>query len=126
MPTLNPATCSTATGLPVWSINNQMNNPYTYSFNDTLNNGGGCGTTYFGSYNIAPPSVACAPNANMFSKNFPDWISTINNKMDLRGFYISCNSTSMYNTYFDNTLLTNPDVLMSTSPISGQNVAFTT
>jgi hypothetical protein len=78
---------------------------------------------YFGSVNIAPPSYACAHKNQMFSKNFPDWISTINSAVDLRGFYVSCNSANNgYNFYLD----INADVLSSKSPITNRPVAFTT
>ncbi len=58
-----------------------------------------------------------------FSKNFPDWISTINGAMDLRGFYVSCNSD---NTGYIPKLNNNASVLQSTSPITNRDVAFTT
>lgn len=45
-------------------------------------------------YNASAPSFG-SPNIPLyaskatFNTNFPDWISTLNNKMDLRGFYQS-------------------------------------
>lgn len=61
----------------------------------------------------------------MFSKNFPDWISTINSAMDLRGFYVSCNSAGTAYIPLLN-VNPNPDVLSSISPITHHPVAFTT
>ena len=125
VPTLNPSTCSVnSNNVAVYTVNNNLNQYYSFNAADTTTSTG-CGT-YFGSYNIAPPSYACASTANknqMFSKNFPDWISTINSAMDLRGFYVSCNSAgTAYVPYLNN----NADVLNSKSPITKHAVAFTT
>lgn len=121
---MNPTTFSTTAG--TYKVDNNLNVPYTFN---SASNTSPSGHGYFGSDNIVPPNIACPAQNTYFSKNFPDWISTINSKMDLRGFYVTCSSsasTAHYNTVFPFFFSSNPDVLYSKSPISGQPVAFTT
>jgi hypothetical protein len=46
----------------------------------------------FGCPFIADPNIACTGvnRQNAFSTDFPDWLSTINGQVDLRGFYVTC------------------------------------
>jgi hypothetical protein len=62
-----------------------------------------------------------------FSVNFPDWISTINNKLDLRGFYLKVCETGVAGVNGYCPAITFPtDVLTTTSSISGNTVAYST
>jgi len=128
VPTLNPATpvTNSAGNVVNWKVDNNINTYYAFNASDTTGTAGTAPSTYFGSANIAPPTFACANQANknqMFSKNFPDWISTINSAVDLRGFYVSCSSNkSSYVSYLDN----KANVLYNKSPITHHDVAFTT
>lgn len=56
----------------------------------------------FGCQYIADPSIACAfgNQQNGFSTEFPDWLSTINGQVDLRGFYVTCKQDAQQNWYY--------------------------
>lgn len=79
-------------------------------------------TSNLGSPNIPIPSKA------VFTTNFPDWISPLNNKMDLRAFYqtVTVNSlgASVYTPKF--TWPSGDAVLGTVSTITKQKVQFTT
>jgi hypothetical protein len=73
------------------------------------------------------PNLGCSAypvpcNSNYFGRNsFPNWLSTINNQVDLRGIYSNC-INGRYVPYFVFPL----DVWNSYSHISGNYVAYTT
>jgi len=67
-----------------------------------------------------------AANAT-FSKSFPNWLADVNNKLDLRGFYLTncgnvANSINGYCQIFD----WPTSFLTKVSPISGSKIAFST
>jgi sodium/potassium-transporting ATPase subunit alpha len=106
--TINPVTNQTNN-----SVDNTLNKWYQYDATAPA----------FGSPNI--PLLASAAS---FSKNFPDWISTINNNMDLRGFYQkNCGLTAPGNNGGYCPIFTWPtDYLHTVSTITKHEVAFTT
>lgn len=68
---------------------------FTYNFkrdDSTVDSLTGLG--YFNTNYIAAPQYACngANKNNAFSGDFPNWLSTINASIDLRGFYVKCSS----------------------------------
>jgi sodium/potassium-transporting ATPase subunit alpha len=98
------------------SANTNINTPYTY--NETAPS--------FGSPNI--PLLAASATMNT---NFPDWISTLNNQMDLRGFYQSksCGSGFTMNQYGYCPVFTWPtsdQVLHTKSTITNLEIVYTT
>jgi len=104
--TANPVNSGTNT------VNLNFNTPYT--FNATGIN------PPFGN----PFIPANSANAT-FSNSFPDWISTTNNEVDLRGFYLKqCNNPAFGN--YCMALAYPSDVLTTVSNITHQPVAYTT
>lgn len=98
------------------SVDTTINNAYTYNAT----------APSFGSANI--PLLAV--NAT-FNTNFPDWISTLNNKMDLRGFYQSktCSGDFKMNQYGYCPVFNWPSsdqVLHTKSTITNLEIAYTT
>lgn len=86
------------------------NTPYTYDEADPIGNLG------------CPALIIPCTQADLQVNNFPNWLSTTNNKLDLRGIYSSCNSNGFYDPLFSFP----SDVLSTYSSISGHNVAYTT
>lgn len=70
------------------------NTNFLYTFNQFTQANTTTGLGQFGSNNIAAPQYACAHQNNAFSSDFPDWLSTLNGQIDLRGFYVSCKATA--------------------------------
>lgn len=110
----------------VYTYQNPNNANFVYNFNGTDTTVGPTGLGYYGTDYIASPQHTCAApnNANAFSSSFPNWLSTINGGIDLRGFYVGCsfsNGVYSYNRYI-------PDgpTLDTTSSYLGSPVAFTT
>lgn len=71
---------------------------YTYNANDQSTGSNGLG--YYGTSettnSIADPNYFCSNSQNKqngFSDNFPNWLSTINGQIDLRGFMVKCVQT---------------------------------
>jgi hypothetical protein len=125
--------------LPVQSINNSTN-VITYQSASSANfyyvfNGSqttplpGSNVGVFGSQYIADPNLSCVtPNKqNAFSSDFPDWLSTINGQIDLRGLMVTCVKNAA-GTWSYNTILPTIDTLTTTSSYFGtpSNVAYTT
>jgi hypothetical protein len=106
---INPTTYNTKTGLYTVDVN--INTAYTYNANLA---------------NLGSPNIPTNCNDAIINKNFPDWISTLNNKMDVRGFYSKCCGVknASYCPIF--TWPNYSDVLKTVSPITKLNVAFTT
>jgi sodium/potassium-transporting ATPase subunit alpha len=105
--TINPVTNQTNN-----SVDNTINNWYQY---DVTAPG-------FGS-----PNIPILASSATFSKNFPDWISTLNNKMDLRGFYQKNCGGDKGNINGYCPIFTWPtDYLHTVSTITKKEVAFTT
>jgi len=83
---INPTTIN-------YTFQDPSNANFTYNFvaSDNVVNSNGLG--FYNSNTIAAPSLLCG-NANnknnAFSGDFPNWLSTINGQIDLRGFYVSC------------------------------------
>ena len=83
-------------GIPVYSFQDPNSADFTYNYNindlgqNTILKPFGIG--YYGTNNIAIPNFICNPinQNNAFSGNFPNWLSTINAQIDLRGFYVKC------------------------------------
>ncbi len=60
-------------------------------------------------------------------QNYPNWLSTVNNNIDLRAVYVNCNGNSTTNGYSPQFTWPSWDsVIQNKSPISGNYVAFTT
>ena len=136
---------TTNTFIPIYSFQDPNSADFAYNFNGGLSgmpyNGNcvGCAPTgfancplstsglgYFGSNFIASPKYICHPfnQNNAFSENFPNWLSTINAQIDLRGFYVSCGSLNGQNTF--NRIIPEQDTLGSISSYTNTPVAFTT
>lgn len=107
------------------SINSNYNTPYTYidpNLNGSFNNNAAV------PYNN--PAIPTFASAATFDTNFPNWLSDINNSVDLRGFYLTnCglstpNSVNGYCQKFNWPQA--PAFLTTTSTITKQQIAFTT
>lgn len=130
VPAVTPGTYSFAPNsdgvmVATWTPDKNINNWYAYSSVQTqpvANSQINSATAMFGSINI--PQVCQSVN-----KDFPDWLSTTNTNLDLRGFYQSCcdiTSTSPAG-YCPRFTWPNQDqVLGDISPVSGNPIAFTT
>jgi sodium/potassium-transporting ATPase subunit alpha len=107
------------------SININYNTPYTYI--DPNLNGGFINNAAI-PYNN--PNIPTFATAATIDTNFPNWLSDINNSLDLRGFYLtncglgSPNSVNGYCQKF--TWPQAPAFLTTTSSITKQQIAFTT
>ena len=67
--------------------------------------------------------INCNDATIQANDNFPDWISTLNYQIDLRGIYLNCNQTTgAYSLMFN----WPNEYIPTKSPISGYHVAFTT
>jgi sodium/potassium-transporting ATPase subunit alpha len=105
-------TFNTYLGNPADTFN--RNAPYLGYTND-----GGISSTYF--------DGACDTTKLKANQNYPNWLSLVNNNIDLRAVYVTCCSNAPSNNYcpqfswppFSSTIPT-------ISPISGHYVAFTT
>lgn len=75
--------------------------------------------TVFGTSNL--PQLCSMTKLNT---DFPDWISTINDNLDLRAFYRTCNGNAYGPTAFD--FPADEHVLNTTSSYTGNPVRFTT
>lgn len=93
----------------------------------TTSSGQITGIGYFGSNNIASPQYICndVNIGNAFSDNFPNWLSTINGQIDLRGFYVSCKFVNNQWTY-TRLIPDQQEVLATISSYTGSPVAYTT
>jgi hypothetical protein len=63
---------------------------------------------YWGCPYIASPQYICGNavnKSNAFNENFPNWLSTINGQIDLRGFYVTCGLNSVNNQYVYNRIV---------------------
>lgn len=97
---------------------------YTFQRNDaTVNPTTGLG--YFNTDYIAAPQYVCNGNNknNAFSGDFPNWLSTINASIDLRGFYVKCSDNGK--SYIP-LVPDMPEVLGTISSYTGTPVAYTT
>ncbi len=117
---------------------------YTYTFQDPnsaniVYNFNGAQTTptsgtispglgYFGTKYIAPPMYACDPmnKSNAFSAEFPNWLSTINANVDLRGFYVKCVGSTPSTYAYERIIPDQNEVLDTMSSYTGNPVAYTT
>lgn len=104
------------------------NNTITYSplpyFNNITN------------YNSSSPTLGGDPlyyppcQSSFYTKNngytFPDWLSTLNSRIDLRTIYTKCNPSNTSNYIPAITLIPQSEVLNTWSHITGQYVAYTT
>ena len=99
--------------LPGPNIDKTFNEPYAFSYTNDVN-----GLPYNNPF--IPP---LASNAQ-YTKEFPDWLSTTTYKVDVRGFYlVPCtDNANGYCLRFD----WPRQSLDITSPITGQQVAYTT
>ncbi len=79
-------------GVYVYAYQSPNNADFVYTFNGADTTVGATGLGYFGTDYIATPQYSCAPQnkGNAFSSSFPNWLSTINGQIDLRGFYVGC------------------------------------
>ena len=101
------------------AVDTNFNGPYT--FDPNANN--------FGNNNI--PANSQDLNSANFNTNFPDWISTLNNKLDLRGWYLVANNgqntTPCQGSYCQAFNWPSEDsVLTTVSTITNLQVAYTT
>ena len=101
------------------AVDTNFNGPYTFD----------PAAVNFGNTNI--PANNADLNSGNFNTAFPDWISTLNNKLDLRGWYLVAN-TGQTNTlckgqYCQAFNWPNPNsVLTTVSTITNMQVAYTT
>ena len=114
-------------GVFVYTYQNPNNADFVYTFNGADTTVGPTGLGYFGTDTIASPQFSCAPqnSGNAFSSSFPNWLSTINGQIDLRGFYVGC-SRYANGTYYYNRFIPDSPTLDTTSSYLGSPVAFTT
>lgn len=106
---------------------NSINYQYNFNASDMNPLGSGAnGTGYFGTPTIAAPQYACnSRNAgNAFSDSFPNWLSTINGAIDLRGLYVACQPFN--NTFIYKRFIPDQPTLNTTSSYLGTPVAYTT
>lgn len=104
------------------AVDTNFNGPYTYDPN----------AVNFGNTNI--PANSQDLSSDNFNTNFPDWISTLNNKLDLRGWYLVANDGKQKTlcsispgTYCQAFNWPGPDSVLSTvSTITNMPVAYTT
>jgi hypothetical protein len=87
------------------ALNYNFNGVYTFMNNPNMNP----------PYNN--PFIPTSPVNATFSTAFPNWLSTINNQLDLRGFYL--------NSSYGLAISYPSEVLGTTSNITGTPVAFT-
>jgi hypothetical protein len=131
----------------VYSFQDANSVDFQYTFNGSssgMNYNGSCGSScpttsvnnncpvstsglgYFGSNFIASPKYICHPfnKNNAFSDSFPNWLSTINGQIDLRGLYVSCGTSFGQNVF--NRILPDQETLSTISSYTNSPVAFTT
>ena len=111
---------------------NSVDFTYTYLASDTTINT----STGLGYYNtseitnsIAHPNYFCSNNQNKqngFSDNFPNWLSTINAQIDLRGFMVKCVKTGTNQWTYQSYINPVPEVLGTMSSYTKVPVAYTT
>lgn len=128
---INPNGTTFKNGTPVYSFQDPNNADFQYTFNPTqtpMNGTQGHGVGYFGSQFIAAPTYICdsANKGNAFTSNFPNWLSTINGQIDLRGFYVKCTGNSQANYAYERLIPDQNEVLDTISSYTGQPVAYTT
>lgn len=123
--------------IPVYSFQDPNAADFQYTFNYYQNNPNGTlagpnssvvtGVGYWGSTNIASPLYVCnsVNKGNAFSNDFPNWLSTINARIDLRAFYVEC-AGNPGGYYYKRFIPDMPEVLGTTSSYSGSPVAYTT
>lgn len=117
-------------GFPIYNYQNFATANFVYTFNGSqMSNTNANGLGYFGTDTIASPQYTCDSRnqGNAFNSNFPDWLSTINGQIDLRGFLVTCQKNSAKEWYY-NRVVPDQDVLYTDSSYFGgvSPVAFTT
>lgn len=116
MPVANSANNPSVNTLPTQTDFNTF-----YQYNPAL--------PYFGNPNIPVNSTQAT-----LSSSFPDWISTLNNNLDLRGYYLSTDAvcytipaiTTVAGSSYCQIFNWTTDVISTTSTITGYQVAYTT
>lgn len=118
---LDANTCSTTFNTSKDGTDLTINGFYTYQLYDQAT------CPNFGNPYLPPP------NSAVFTTSFPDWISTLNTKLDLRGFYLKTNADCpTYNAatmplgVYCQALSWPANVLSTVSTITNHPVAFTT
>lgn len=108
------------------SININYNTPYTY-IDPNLNG------SFINNANTLPynnPAIPTFASAATFDTSFPNWLSDINNSLDVRGFYLTncgLNTPNSVNGYCQKFNWPQaPAYLTTTSSITKQQIAFTT
>jgi hypothetical protein len=85
---------------PIFSFQDPNSTDFTYVFNSAISGTNSYNLTsgYWGCPFIASPQYICGNGvnkANAFNDNFPNWLSTINGQIDLRGFFVTCQYNSV-------------------------------
>lgn len=127
----NATTFQTVDGkvIPVYSFQDPNSADFQYNFNPTQTIPTlPFGIGYFGSTNIAAPTYICHPlnKGAAFSDSFPNWLSTINAQIDLRGLYVECTGNSILNYGYNRLIPDQAETLSTISSYSGSPVAYTT
>jgi sodium/potassium-transporting ATPase subunit alpha len=97
------------------NVNTNYDTPYTFQMANS-------------SFPFGNPAIPLNPNNAVYNTNFPNWLSPINNKVDLRGFYLYNCGTSAPNNQFGycQKFIWPTQVLTDSSSITGQPIAYTT
>lgn len=129
---INPNSYSiNSRGVPVYTFQDPNSADFVYNFNGTQTGSAGTagnGIGYFGTTNIASPMYICDPanKNNAFSDSFPNWLSTINAQIDLRGFYVECQGSTPATYSYKRLVPDQNEVLGTLSSYTGSPVAYTT